>query len=363
MPSEMNTIAWIGFSQSLFASILMFNKKESSLSDKVLSGWLSLLAIDFMICGLDYEIYGMPLLSSSFLLFNPCLFLYINSLTRPQFKLHWMQLFHLFPFVFFEIYTYIITEPFSLDTFFLHDKYYLFRLVFASSIILSWFIYIPLSLILVNKHRMNLKNEWSNIEKNESLSWLLAFAVFYVVFCMFAVIITVIAYFNHLNPLTPHIYNYSTLLLLVYIMSFYGLSQQVPSKRMLSMEELRKPYKNSTLSEETKQLIQKKILFYFEIGNGYLNPELNMNVLSEQLKIPKYQITEVLNTNIGMNFFQFVNHYRVEAVKKMLMDSNNKFSIEAIGYECGFSSKSSFYTVFKSMTGITPVTYRNALRL
>jgi len=66
----MSTIAWIGFCQSLFAAILMFNKKESSLSDKVLSGWLSLLAIDFLICGLDYEIFGQALLSSSFLLFS-----------------------------------------------------------------------------------------------------------------------------------------------------------------------------------------------------------------------------------------------------------------------------------------------------
>jgi AraC-like DNA-binding protein len=210
---------------------------------------------------------------------------------------------------------------------------------------------------------VNLRNEWSTIEKNESLSWLLAFAVFYVVFCMFAVIITVIAYFNHLNPLTPHIYNYSTLLLLVYIMSFYGLRQQVPSKRILSDEELQTPYKNSTLTDDTKQLIQQKILFYFETGNGYLNPDLNMNVLSEHLKIPKYQITEVLNTIIGMNFFQFVNLYRVEAVKKMLADTSNKFSIEAIGYECGFSSKSAFYTVFKNMTGKTPVSYRNTIRL
>jgi AraC-like DNA-binding protein len=356
----MNTIAWIGFSQSLFAAILMFTKKERTLSDKVLSGWLSLLAIDFMICGLDYEIYGVPLLSSSFLLFNPCLYLYVNSLTRTQFRLHWMQLFHLLPFIFFETYTYIITEPFSLDTFFLHDQYYLFRLAFASSTILSWCIYIPLSLILVNRHRMNLRNEWSNIEKNENLSWLLVFAVFYVVFCLFAVIITVIAYFNHLNPLTPHIYNYFTLLLLVYIISFYGLGQQIPTKQIIQ-EELQTPYKNSTLTEEIKNSIQQKILLYFESGKGYLNPDLNMNVLSENLKIPKYQITEVLNTKIGMNFFQFVNHYRVEAVKRMLADAGNKFSIEAIGYECGFSSKSSFYTVFKSMTGETPVSYRNTI--
>jgi len=357
----MNTITWIGFCQSIFASILMFTKKESSLSDKVLSGWLLLLGIDFLICALDYEIFGLPLLSSSFLLFNPCLFLYINSLTRPQFKLRWIQLLHILPFLFFEIYTYSIKAPFSLDTFFLHDKYYLFRLVFASSIILSWCTYIPLSLILVNTHRVNLKNEWSTIEKNENLSWLLALAVFYAVFCIFAVIITFIAYFKQLNPQTPQIYNYSTLLLLVFIISFYGLRQKVPTKRILSDEIIPTPYKNSILSEDTKERIRKKIMVYFEEDKAYLNPDLNMNVLSDHLKIPKHQLTEVLNTNIGMNFFQFVNNYRVEAVKKMLTDPKNKFSIEAIGYDCGFSSKSSFYTVFKSMTGKTPVSYRNMI--
>jgi AraC-like DNA-binding protein len=143
-------------------------------------------------------------------------------------------------------------------------------------------------------------------------------------------------------------------------MSFYGLRQHEVSANFL-IEEPLIPYKNSNLSEETKEKIKKKIISYFEKEKAYLNSELNMNVLSESLKIQKYQITEVLNTDIGKNFFQFVNYYRVEAVKAMLSDTKNKFSIEAIGYECGFSSKSTFYTVFKSMTGETPVSYRNKI--
>jgi len=97
----------------LFAAILMFTKRERSLSDKILSGWLTLLSIEFLTCGLDYEIFNQPLLSSSFLLFNPALFLYINSLTRPSFRLKWMQLLHLLPFVVFELYAYVVKEPFS----------------------------------------------------------------------------------------------------------------------------------------------------------------------------------------------------------------------------------------------------------
>jgi AraC-like DNA-binding protein len=233
-------------------------------------------------------------------------------------------------------------------------------MLFCLATIVSWFVYTPLSLTLVNKHRIHLHNELSNIEKNENLGWVLAVAIFYVVYCIMAILITIIVFFVHLNPLIPHIYNYSTLLVLIYIMSFYGLRQRKVSVHLL-IEEPLIPYKNSNLSEDIKDKIKQKIITYFEREKAYLNPELSMNVLSESLKIQKYQITEVLNTEIGKNFFQFVNYYRVEAVKTMLSDPKNKFSIEAIGYECGFSSKSTFYTVFKSMTGETPVSYRNKI--
>ncbi len=356
----MNTLVWIGFSQSLFAAILMFTKKNISLSDRILSGWLTLLAIDFLSCGVNSEIFSKPLLISSFLLFNPALYLYVGSLTRLEFKLRWIQLLHLIPFIFFGTYTYIIKQPFSLDSFFQKDEHYIFRMFFAAANIISWLVYNPLSLILVHKHRMHLRHELSNIDRNENLGWVLAVAIFYVVYCILAVLITIVAYFTGLNPQSPHIYNYVMLLILIYIMSFYGLRQKQVSRHLL-LSEKNTPYKNSNLSSETKEIIKQKIIFYFEKEKAYLSPDLNMNVLSKSLKIPKYQITEVLNTDIGKSFFNFVNHYRVEAVKAMLSDPNNKFSIEAIGYECGFSSKSSFYTVFKTITGETPVSYRNSI--
>ncbi len=355
----MNTIAWIGFCQGLFAAILMFTKKESSVSDKILSGWLTLLSIEFMTCGLDYEIFGVPLLSSSFLLFNPALYLYVSSLTLPNFKIKPTQLLHLLPFLVFEITAYIIQEPFSLNDFYVQDKYFIYRMIFSTATFISWFVYNPLSLILVHKYRMHLKNEKSNIDKNENLGWVLGVAIYYVVYCIFAFLITIFVYTVAYNPLTPHIFNYTMLLSLIFVLSFYGLHQQVILTK-LPLNKILIPYKNSTLSIEKKEFISKKIFSYFENKKAYLNPDLDMEMLSTDLKIPKYQITEVLNTEIGKNFFQFVNSYRVEAVKKMLTDSKNKFSIEAIGYDCGFSSKSSFYTVFKNITGKTPIEYRNS---
>ena len=83
-----------------------------------------------------------------------------------------------------------------------------------------------------------------------------------------------------------------------------------------------------------------------------------MTLLSETLKIPKHHLTEVLNNKMGKNFFQFVNEYRVDAVKKLLSNPKNRYSIEAIGYECGFNSKSTFFSVFKNMTQQTPMEYK-----
>lgn len=355
----MITIAWIGFCQSLFAAINMFAKKNNSLPDKILSGWLMLLAIEFMTCGIDYELFGKPLLSSSFLLFNPAIFLYISSLTRKNFKLSPFQLLHLLPFVFFETYAYITLQPFEMDTFFIQDKYFLFRMFFAAATIISWLIYNTISMYYVHRYRKYLQSEWSTIEKGENLGWVLAVLIFYVVYCVFAFGIGLATYFANFNPLTPHIYNYVMLLFLIFVISFYGLRQTAVIKQLPEKNEESIPYKNSLLSVATKSQIKQKLIHYIEIEKAYLNSELNMELLSANLNVPKYQITEVLNTEIGKSFFQFINSYRVEAVKKMLSDPNNKFSIEAIGYDCGFASKSSYYTVFKKFTNDTPLTYRN----
>jgi AraC-like DNA-binding protein len=118
---------------------------------------------------------------------------------------------------------------------------------------------------------------------------------------------------------------------------------------------------STILNETASEKVKIKILSYFQKEKPYMNPDLNMTLLSETLKIPKHHLTEVLNGKLGKNFFQFVNEYRVEAVKKELSNPKNPYSIEAIGYECGFNSKSTFFSVFKSISGMTPAEYKKSL--
>lgn len=71
-----------------------------------------------------------------------------------------------------------------------------------------------------------------------------------------------------------------------------------------------------------------------------------------------HQLTEVINKTIGSNFYQLVNRYRIEAAKEMLANEYSRYSIEAMGAECGFGSRSSFYSFFKKSEGVTPLEYR-----
>lgn len=356
----METIAWIGFSQGLFAAILMLAKKRVSVSDKILTAWLFLLAIEFLTAAMDYRTYGVPLLSSSFLLFNPAFYLYSRTLVRGPFRLKPLQLLHLFPFLFFEIFAYVIKEPYSIRDFFDSNANLWFRYAFGLASVISWVAYNWAAVRVILRHRKRLVNEFSTIESNKRVSWLLFIFIFYNFFCMVSIAVAVSVIVLKINfPLSP-VYTYSALLLMVYILGFYGLRQGSIFVEPNHEEEVKDKYIHSMLTDERKNEIRSLLAEYFNKKRPYLNPELNMNMLSSALNVPKYQLTEVLSTLIKKNFFQYVNEFRVEAVKKMLM-KKVEYSIEAIGYECGFNSKSSFFTVFKNITGLTPLQFRQAM--
>ncbi|MEJ1729560.1 hypothetical protein SMA90_24765, partial [Escherichia coli] len=188
----MNTLVWIGFSQALFAAILMIAKNERAVYDKILTSWLVLLAIDFLTSAIDYQLFDVPLLSGTHLLFNAALYLYVRSLTVAGFRLKYLHLFHLLPFLVFEIMAYIIREPLLLGDYLVQNENYIFRFSFALTSLVSWLIYSPLSITLVYNYRTNLQNETSHIETNENIRWLMSLTTFYVVYCIVGYIISFI---------------------------------------------------------------------------------------------------------------------------------------------------------------------------
>ncbi len=355
-----STIIWVGFSQSLFSAIIVAAKKRPQVQDRILSAWLFLLSIEFLTCALDLLIWEIPILSSSLLLFNPAFFLYVKSLTKPNFKLQPIQLLHLLPFLSFEIIAYILEQKYTLIHFFDSDSTQWFRFMFSFASIGSWIVYNYLSAVMVSRIRKKLESEFSTIESTNNLKWLIFLIVFYNLYCALSFLFAILNISLPESEITQYIYNYSTLLILIYILGFYGLRQKriFVEENDTTTDIPKEKYSKSLLSKKKKENIKTSVISFVEESEAYLNPDISMTWLSKNTNIPKHQITEVFNTELGKNFFQFINEYRIEEVKKMLSDPHNKYSIEAIGYDCGFSSKSSFFSVFKKVTGLTPSQYR-----
>jgi AraC-like DNA-binding protein len=118
---------------------------------------------------------------------------------------------------------------------------------------------------------------------------------------------------------------------------------------------------NYNLSVEQLRKYADKLETIFQDQQVYLNPELSLNILSEHLGIPAYQVSEIINRHYELSFFDLINQFRINEVKKRLADpAYNHFSVLAISMDCGFNSKSSFNNAFKKITGTTPSEYRKS---
>ena len=91
----------------------------------------------------------------------------------------------------------------------------------------------------------------------------------------------------------------------------------------------------------------------------YLNPNLTLKDVAAKSGMGIQELSATINTGFGVNFNEWINGYRVEAVKEKLgHPDNDHLSLVAIAYDCGFNSKATFNRVFKAMTGISPSEYK-----
>jgi len=356
----MEILLWIGFAQSLFsATLFLLVKKEKSLSNHILSAWLFIFALEFLTTGIDLS-RGANYMTNPFLIFNPLLYFYSYSLINPGSKLKWHQLWHIVPYLFIKIGAYLEGIQLDYDDFFIINRDTWFNFAFGLVSTLSFIGYSTVSLVLVHRYRINLKNEFSTISGKITLGWLLFVIILYMTFMMIAYILGLIKYMSSIETYAVLV-TYSFLVGLVYIFSFYGLlQQQIYSHRS---EYQTDKYKNPRLTGKTIDKEINKLETYFRKEKPYLDSELSIYMVSAKLNISRHTLTEVLNSGLGKNFYQYVNEYRVNEVKQKLKDpAYDKYSIDAVGFECGFNSKSSFYAVFKQYTGQTPSGFRSLSR-
>ncbi|GEA07920.1 hypothetical protein KUL42_26810 [Alteromonas sp. KUL42] len=117
----------------------------------------------------------------------------------------------------------------------------------------------------------------------------------------------------------------------------------------------------TTAKEKPKIAPQQveKITHYMHLNKPYLNHLLTLENLAKQLDISPRILSHIINHHFNKNFFEFINHYRIEESKLLLeAESNRKATMMDIMDAAGFNSKATFNTFFKKLVGTTPTQYR-----
>jgi TolB-like protein/AraC-like DNA-binding protein/Tfp pilus assembly protein PilF len=117
-------------------------------------------------------------------------------------------------------------------------------------------------------------------------------------------------------------------------------------------------YAHSKLSETDACEIDRKLLNFMKEEKPYLDNQLSLRQLAEDLEVNTNYLSQVINERHEKNFFEFINAYRVTELKEKLEDPQNRqFTILSLAFDCGFNSKTTFNTAFKRITGCTPSQY------
>lgn len=136
------------------------------------------------------------------------------------------------------------------------------------------------------------------------------------------------------------------------IKSFKIEEENIKLKKVLKNESV---LNDESLKEEPDHTLFLQIVSLLETEKLYTNPDFNLNILAKELNTNRSYVSKAINLGVNKTFVEFINDYRITESKRLLCNKENKqLTIEAIGKEAGFNSKSTFFRVFKSITGVTP---------
>ncbi len=371
----MKYIFLIAAFNAFFFAILVLQKKKA-LHDKILIYWLIYLGLTTGIYALFSKklFIDFHLLSASFvsllLLHGPFLFLYISALIDQRFQLNRNKLIHFIPFILFNTYIVIasllpeLSERIRLDHLEREHGAPLMFNLFLIFTVLSGPFYFILSILLFKKIDINIFNNFSSYE-NINLDWLRKLVyTFGAIWTSLMIFSTVHHVFGMFSWIFCTHGLYLSLSVFIILIGYFGLKQkeifiQYHTNSIGYVVEPKTKYASVVLKKADAEKYVGKIRHFMDEEKPYLNANLSLPDLASKLNIPSHHLSRVINEQFDVNFFDFVNQYRVNEVKLKMGDSEfENMSLLGIAFDSGFNTKSAFNRVFKKMTGLTPSEYK-----
>jgi len=354
-----STITIIGVIQGLFLSfnLLITSFKKALSYSKIFLGllifFLCLHCIDSLLTHtrLYYDYPHFFAVKDPFiLLYGPLLLLYIQSLIKHDFKLKWLHLLHVVPFVIFfvriaPLYLKSTAYKFAiLDNMF--ESYSNVRDVEINLIFnLHIFVYFVIALFIL----------FQTYKKNQLLQPLLKrkdlrhitmiLIIVFIVYC-----VNVIRFWTSYNANTV-LWMPLTIAILFFIIGY----------RSLQIDKMVLVKANNQNIEDYNRSLKLVEDFDTDMRNNklYLNPNINLNSIADQLQTNRQYLSNAINNIKGLSFTKYINQYRVTKAKELLASQDyNIYSLEKIAKDSGFNSLSTFKRAFMEFEGISPSKFR-----
>jgi AraC-like DNA-binding protein len=392
-----SSILLIFFVHGMVYSLLLLQKgiRNENASDKWLSVFLllSVLYICPWMLGFagwyDTQPYRDILFYVTFqhlFFIGPVIFFYVQSLLNPSFHFSKKHSWHLFPGMLYLVYSFVIVV---VDKLLLNDYYFLsdgadreFDTWYQTIGYLSMAIYFGASIRYYYLYKQLMLQVVSYADTVQ-FKWVRNFLFAFLFILVLQFVLFVISFFVKILYIGNWWYFLGFSIAFYYI-AVSGYANSVRTKMRFSADlftskpALLLQYQtvNDSLVEEAEMIImddqamdqtadeafikewKDKIQEMVVAFKMYEEPELSLTDLAKKLRTNPSLLSRAINKGFGMNFNDFVNYYRVQAVvEKLKAGEQQTQTLLSIAYDCGFNSKATFNRAFKKALGTSPKTW------
>jgi len=303
----------------------------------------------------------------------PLIYFYVKAITTSNFTFKKKNFIHFIPAITlilyrFSIYFYDSLQPGFNDTqngilkLSVDEPIVLPLLVFVS--FAQMLLYLAFTFQLFYNYRKRIKAYFSNtykLELNWILSFLIAFTALFLYSSLQDIIGSLIIELNYEQRWWLNIF----MAIVVLFVGIKGYFTDTTKLNKLSFSFSPNPESIPQVKKEEEKVSAEdieKLKSHMELEKPYLNPDLNLSDLSDELQINRAELSKIINSGFNKNFNDFINEYRVNTFKEKLnLGEHKQLSLLGIAYDCGFNSKATFNRVFKKITQISPTEFLNSI--
>lgn len=226
--------------------------------------------------------------------------------------------------------------------------------IIMASMVITWIIYY-IYFIIKNFHLFNRRYRKKNPIINYAIIYfVLTFLV--IVFYIFSISLHKV--FNYPYSFHMDVTRIFSLFIVILLYVIYLMGKRYPFYIQLLQREVKRiHYDKSKIDKLDVESVLQLLNKLMDEEKIFLDEELNLEKLANELSIAPYQLSEVLNERLNASFYDYINSYRIRESEKLLVEEPER-SISSIAYAVGFNSLSAFYNWFLKITCMNPKKYR-----